>query len=103
MSRSFFFFLKKRTGWKPVGASWWLSGGRGGSGRTSSVLKAAVFLCSRMRLRVQVQGQKTTLELQGEEPSLAELVLLIREVVLPSVGLRSEPGARWIRSRKQQV
>uniref|UniRef100_H3CCF9 F-box protein 7 n=1 Tax=Tetraodon nigroviridis TaxID=99883 RepID=H3CCF9_TETNG len=43
-----------------------------------------------MRLRVQVQGQKTSLELQGEEPRLAELVLLVREVVLPSVGLSAE-------------
>lgn len=51
-------------------------------------------MCCRMRLRVQVQGQKSTLELQGEEPRLAELVLLIREVVLPSVGLRSEPAVR---------
>lgn len=43
-----------------------------------------------MRLRVQVQGQKTSLELQGEEPGLSELVLLITEVVLPSAGLSAD-------------
>ncbi|TWW64395.1 F-box only protein 7 isoform X2 [Takifugu flavidus] len=43
-----------------------------------------------MKLRVQVQGQNTRLELQGEEPSLTELTLLIRETVLPSVGLSAE-------------
>lgn len=64
-----------------------------------------MFLCCRMRLRVQVQGQKTSLELQGEEPGLSELVLLIREVVLPSAGLRSGPGpgpGPWWSSRRQQ-
>lgn len=53
-----------------------------------SVHEGGVVLFFRMKLRVRVQQQDSRLELPGEEPSLTELVDLIKVSVLSSRGLR---------------
>lgn len=46
-----------------------------------------------MRLRVRVRRQTSRVELQGEDPSLTELIQVVRDTMLTSHGLRSVPLA----------
>lgn len=43
-----------------------------------------------MKLRVRVNKQTTRVDLQGEEPTLSELSVQIREIILPSFGLNPD-------------
>lgn len=49
------------------------------------------MLMSSMKLRVRINRQTSRVELLGEDPSLKELIDHIRETVLSSHGLRSDP------------
>lgn len=57
------------------------------------VLTPPALVLHSMRLRVRVRRQTSRVELQGEDPSLTELIQVVRDTVLTLHGLRSVPPA----------
>lgn len=52
------------------------------------VLTPPVLVLHSMRLRVRVRRQTSRVEVQGEDPSLTELIQVVRDTVLTLHGLR---------------